>query len=501
MRYVFFIFLLSACGDELPSWRDHADQLEIYFPHADYEVSDGSPSIPLVASKKLTLAAVRKQIALVKNPDASKIVRKAEAKKIPFELTRKRDGGLRLTPTKPLLRGHYGIYQVDKSHDAMGLRLVFFVKPKPPSIVLHETPTFFPPSSTMFLFEVDQPVVIESDDAVMATAEDNSHLHIHRIQIEQGVQILVQLAPAFEKHPGAQAFLFNHHIKNRFGLGLVPEQRVVSQKSSKKDSYANALVPFGAISSSDGVIEIVWNAAPSSALLFLQTQRDCPQSSCTAFYELPVTKNSTNLWRRSVPVDAQTPYRYVVRAQNYRGEVFVASGLLTTNKKEHLRFSEIMINPKKMVAGSSENSTEYFEVVNLDDNEVSLAGLALHMEDETGVRDCPLNAPHVLLKPAAHALFVSETFEPSAYNLGTNALVIRVMGSSLCGGLSNSRQKIITLHRNDGTFIDRYSGYLWHARDGESVQRIAHTGLDESSNYCYSRHPTPGTINAPCEGV
>lgn len=290
----------------------------------------------------------------------------------------------------------------------------------------------------------------------------------------------------------------------KYALGF--DQGVFGQKIEPIEFLASgSSPPFVeqkpiSISSSENSVEFVWALSNEHDSLISISDMDdvplCPRESCQpAVPSVPsgVDGKNGHLTRQYIGgLRPNARYNFMVRSQDRSGDILINRGAFSTSGNEYLRFSGFMIDPQ-IQKGEPQSVGEYIEVINIGDADVPLDDIKIQIEDDHlgSFVDCSVSSQgsDVSIGPGQRFLLTSSRFKEEHLGFSNSASIIMLSQRTLCGGLSNSRPKIIKLHRGNGHFIDRFGGKPWINKKERGLRRKDPRGLDEPTNYCYFDTP------------
>lgn len=397
----------------------------------------------------------------------------------------------------PIPAGRYGIYFGGDKEKSITLLHSFFSAARPRLVANNFLKSHVDKNRIWFSFDFDQPVLIHEDTVSLVTRDIDASLPlINKVLVSFDRKTLfVRLGPEILFSENKRyAFLFKASLTDDalVPIDIAPQEFIVGESISPET------VNEPKLSWSDNSATVTWlDKEPHDVKLLFH---DHDQNILLLSAHSPSV--SSGIMRlHATHLLPKTNYRVLVRHENSRGEIAIIRREFVTNANMPLYISEIMNNPD----GDDRGDGEYIEIANVSSDDISLEGIYLSIEDvASGItHDCPLSSKEAaaIVEKNSHAIITSAEFTSAAYSAIDPAAVIKLPQKTLCHGLANNKPKIITLHYNDGSFIDRYGGFLWHTKKGQSIQRKDKKGLDVANNYCYSNiryGPTPGRLNGPC---
>lgn len=459
----------------------------------------------------ISVKDLAQRIALIKSPEFLQHMSFDKDALIPLSIKSIERGHLfSVKPKKLKLQSgsHYGVYVKDTVDGSWELKHALYVRHALPHIIRHDVGEAsgrkIPKNRINFLFEFDNPIYLPDDEAVRLLSKTGQALKLSSMRVSSD---LLSLRITLDKNPqqfeeGQEyAFHFNR-ILNADGhaSSIDPIKFVVEDLSAPLKELAALNLDIG----HDGA-EISWhlNNDHYAEIFFgedLAGNHDCLGTTCPRIVPVMPSKtlDAKASYFQRVYVSGLKPnrgYHFVIRAEDHQGQILVAAGVINTKAKASLRFSEVLINPK--MKGNTEHNAEFLELLYLGAKPQQFFDLELVFQSLTGdeKQSCEIASSKnpLELAPGQRVIIVGHEYEAS--QLAPNAKVVRLPHKKICGGLGNSKPKIIKVMKDKAVMLDRFGGHLWQAPEGLSVIRRDPEGLDELDNYCYCdelKGPTPG---------
>jgi len=412
-----------------------------------------------------------------------------------------------LSPKKKLKAGqYYGLYIRSKDEDKAALTQVLYVKHERPQLIKQDIGSGEMPvvakNRLIFNFFFDQPIHVR-DDRALVLKSSNSELKIDSLTIPfEKNMISVGIAPDQLQLGERYSFNFGTIFNaDKIAGEFKAIDFVVGEPRAPMHELGGPLVAVGHES-----VEISWHLdqAHFSESYFGEDtglhdclSQPCPvQSTAIASFnddEMPSFLSRIYLTK----LKPNTSYHLILRALDLQGRVMLASVSFRTNAAHSLRFSEILINPKTPKYGR-ESKGEFLELYNDLEKDKTTYDLKLIFESIDGQirRECVLatqEKPLKLLKKS-YILVVGQDFDQDSLSLSGPYSLVKLPKKNLCGGLPNDRPFIIKLMGERGALLDRFGGYLWQGKEGQSIARSDPTMADLAENYCFSKN-SPGLKN------
>jgi hypothetical protein len=456
-------------------------------------------------SPELKLKDIRARVALVGSPQQEEL--SALESNIALSLNYlDTQGLLSLKPKKSQLSPgiFYGIYMREEPQKLYKLIYVFYIKQTKAKLIGDDVGEKVAKNRRYFSFKFDQPIKILSDQALRLTAELGAAPKISGLRVlsDSKTLIISREEDVEFVEDRRYYFVFEDLVTNDNQKIIIEPLEFLAQKTEENLKMKQ---PLKLDISSDSA-EFRWylNNNHQAEFYFgedLSGVYNCLGQSCPKIthgakiggIDTPLSFLGSNLIRG---LKAKTAYYYILRAEDFQGQILITSGVFKTPDHKNMRFSEFLINPKN----KPEHKAEFIELFYSGHEPKKIEDLKLiFMDTKDSLNTCVLvNMNNSLyLRPQDYILIVGQEFDEISAQVPKNAVIIRLPKKSLCGGLANNNPRFIKLADESG-MIDYYGAHLWHAPEGRSIVRCDSQGLDELDNYCYSdvvRGPTPGGPN------
>ena len=458
------------------------------------------------APPKLKLKDLKTRVLIIGSPEHQILPDSAPRSSINFVLkTFEKKGLFSLTPKKSQLSlgNYYGIYTKEEINQPWELRRVFYIKYPEPVLVSHDVEEKVPKNRLKFSFKFNQAINILSDQTVELKALSMHAPKISSLRVNPDGNILIisrEKEVNFVENE-RYFFVFNNLVNlDNQKIIIKPLEFVAGEVQENLKIIRPLALDIGSDSA-----EIRWylNNNHEAELYFgedLSGIYNCLGHNCPRMppivpqheRDLRISFLGTNLITGLKPKAA---YYYILRAEDHQGQVLLFSGLIKTRADLSLRFSEILVNPKK-----PEHKAEFIELFYAGLSPMKFENFKLiFTNSEAQSQTCILASSDNILyvHPEDYILVVGHDFDEKNFLVPKEARIIRLVKKSLCGGLPNKEPSFIKLVDNKG-IVDHYGAYLWQSPEAVSVVRRDVRGLDEFDNYCYSdavRGPTPGGPN------
>lgn len=523
MRWLAVLILLPGCMIDFAESpvRSDTNFLQFYVQDMSYhlDAQDGV-SMVLKADSAISAKRLKNHMLVLVDPTQETLSMSPPVAGVKFQLERREETFVvMIKPSVLKVAQTCGLYMRAEHEKIWRLVYTFFLKPPKPRLVSHDIGDGKEPMVSdkryIFTLHFDQPMMVHDERAISLVNHTGAQavVRFERVILSNDQKTITLRLPQ-QKNPLSAGQLY--HIIFHQGLTNLYGDRVVADSVHfrvVKDTDRLLVTRPLMVSSSDRMVAMRWSLSQRhDAELYVaehQAKFDCIEKPCplreasiaAQNHRKPLLDNQGRFFLNGLR--PETTYDWLMRASDKQGGIIINKGQFSTQKMHMLRFSEVMINPQT-AKGEREEAGEYIELINSGAEAIRLAGLRLMMEDTMSHRqkDCDV-VPQISsleLAVGEYLLIAGNGFKNHYYQLDEKGLLIRLPQKTLCGGLANGKEKIITIHWGDGHFIDRYGGFLWSTPAGQSVQRINVMGLDEAKNYCYSdiAGPTPGRVNGLC---
>lgn len=396
----------------------------------------------------------------------------------------------------------YGLY-IKQAHGPFLLVYTFALKPDAPHMIRHDVGQGEQPlvsdRRTRFSFYFDKPVVVHQHSLILKDLGDHQVVPFERIELNFDRKTITAIVGK-----DAQGGLRANHAYGFFAneASALSDNRAqsgpIAQFQAVKDTPSFFAWQKPAVSSSESAaaLSLHFNK-PFIASWYVEEEHAGVNDAyglhswvgTSASLHNPHAGFNQNVARLAVTgLKAKTRYKYVARITNEEGGVVIRRGDFISARHHPLRIAGVMANPQ-VSKDEHEQDFEYVKIANISDEKISIKNLYLKIENPyTGqLTDCAVVSPHAPLEVVGgeYFLVVGQGFKALESGFGPEIKLVRLKQGTLCGGLHNTHSRIITIHEDDGGFIDSYGGHLRGSPEGYSIERIDLEGLDEENNYCY----------------
>lgn len=202
-------------------------------------------------------------------------------------------------------------------------------------------------------------------------------------------------------------------------------------------------------------------------------------------------------------LDQNKTYYFELAVEDLFGRTEVKKGEFQTRDLPQIAINEIFASPIKK-KGVKDSNSEFIELYNFGDEDVSLADFTLEIENKTCVLN--LEAQTLVLPAKSFMLLVGKSFEPQRFGLSDSPAIHRMHGQTICGNLRNWPLPQIVLRDGNGRRIDKFTAMSELKAKGHSIERLNPSEKNGKEKFCYSRlevGPTPlrtnGVVEKGCE--
>lgn len=454
------------------------------------------PSLLIQAAYKPKLKDLKERVLLLSSPQHEIIKNIAKESSVAVSI-KIFDGQalLRLTPKKSQLvaGNYYGLYWREDINQVWELKHVFYIKYPKPVLLKHDVEEKVAKNRRIFSFKFDQAINIMSDQAIFFKSQSGRVPKISSFTISTDQKTLVINREKEVEFTEQETYsIVFDNIVNLDNQKIILEP--IDFVAGERQENLKIIKPPALDISSDSA-EIRWyiNNNFNAELYFGEDLSGVYNIKNHGGLDTQTGFLGTNFLTGLKP---KTAYYYILRAEDYQGQIIVLSGVFKTRAQASLRFSEILINPLK----KPEHKAEFIELfyAGLEPKKFNDLKLIFYDNDQKA-QTCVLASLEDILyvRPKEYIIIVGHDFDELGAQVPKNTHIIRLPKKSLCGGLSNQKSSFLKLVDEIG-MIDHYGAHLWHAPKGQSVIRRDVQGLDEFDNYCYSGlagGPTPGGPN------
>jgi len=507
MRYsVWMCVILSSCVPEIYTHEfNKISTIHVLGqPNFSWDVQE-LHTIIISAQNKPKLKDLKSRMVIMSDPEHEILKNISQEKNMIFNLKMsKKPGYYSLEINKKELRpGSYvGLYMKEDSGAQWELKYLFYISYPQAKLVSHDVTERVSKNRIIFSFKFDQAIKVLDDHAIKLRTESAQVPSISSIRVSPDAMTLVvrleKDIKLIEEHN--YSFVFDNLV-NLDNKKIILEP--INFIATETQEHLNIIKEASFDASSDSV-EITWHLNNNylSELYFgedLSGDYNCLAQSCPRIASgVPSLKPDKSFMGKYflTGLKACATYYYILRAEDYQGQILISSGVFKTRASQGLRFSEILINPHQ----KPQHKAEFIEFFYAGPEPKRMENLRLIFEGpENSSQACVIASPQnpVYVRPKEYVLIVGHDFDEVGAQVPHGAVIVRLAKKSLCGGLANEKPQSIKLVDEAG-LVDRYGGYLWPTPKGASVLKRDFWGLDEFDNYCYSdaaRGPTPGGPN------
>jgi hypothetical protein len=408
--------------------------------------------------------------------------------------------GFTVEPKSKLEAGKlYGLYW-QKSEGEWELKLLFAIHDESPKLLFHDLPkgeeVLVQTKRRHFTFYFDKPIMLLDKKTITLINQRGESIPFQDIQLKLDHSLELILAEKSELS-SKETYLLS--LKGLTGRDNSPvaDIEIKFKADVQSTPTKNLTEPEIRIAYNGILISQKAGQAHRNAFYFGMEgkKHDCLQKSC------PIVVESTelaqhHLSRLFVPLKPNTgPYHIIMKESDKISSNIISGGTIKLKENPKIMFSEIFNNPKSR----EESKQEFVEFYNAGESIISIKNSELLLMDKNHKKkDRLCRLPEAKISPKSYFLLVGQDFDASAFVLAPDLAIVRLEQKSLCGGLSNNNEQNIAFISDKGELFDYYGVMLNAAPLGMSIGRKNILGLDEATNYCYSKSdkgPSPGSRN------